>query len=102
MIRRPPRSTLFPYTTLFRSEEGEAMGLPVDAVDARERLDATPPDVCPPRRRRLEDEAGGVVRRDLRRHLAVDRGHHLEQIGRAHVWTPVTSLSRMPSSALKK
>src|SRR3989441_62359 len=26
MIRRPPRSTLFPYTTLFRSQE-----LPVDA-----------------------------------------------------------------------
>src|SRR5258708_30093741 len=23
MIRRPPRSTLFPYTTLFRSEENE-------------------------------------------------------------------------------
>src|SRR2546425_4628569 len=23
MIRRPPRSTLFPYTTLFRSAEGE-------------------------------------------------------------------------------
>src|SRR2546423_12071853 len=23
MIRRPPRSTLFPYTTLFRSHEGE-------------------------------------------------------------------------------
>src|SRR3712207_7379541 len=23
MIRRPPRSTLFPYTTLFRSEDGE-------------------------------------------------------------------------------
>src|SRR3712207_8797496 len=23
MIRRPPRSTLFPYTTLFRSEEQE-------------------------------------------------------------------------------
>src|SRR3712207_7979339 len=23
MIRRPPRSTLFPYTTLFRSDEGE-------------------------------------------------------------------------------
>src|SRR5260221_10355959 len=23
MIRRPPRSTLFPYTTLFRSEGGE-------------------------------------------------------------------------------
>src|SRR3712207_7361633 len=28
MIRRPPRSTLFPYTTLFRSDQGvEAVGL---------------------------------------------------------------------------
>src|SRR2546430_6034982 len=26
MIRRPPRSTLFPYTTLFRSEEGDRPG----------------------------------------------------------------------------
>src|SRR3712207_9487812 len=24
MIRRPPRSTLFPYTTLFRSDPGDA------------------------------------------------------------------------------
>src|SRR3712207_7383741 len=33
MIRRPPRSTLFPYTTLFRSaelgEEAAAVGRPV-------------------------------------------------------------------------
>src|SRR3712207_8648565 len=28
MIRRPPRSTLFPYTTLFRSPENVAMILP--------------------------------------------------------------------------
>src|SRR3712207_7382421 len=27
MIRRPPRSTLFPYTTLFRSAEPAAAGL---------------------------------------------------------------------------
>src|SRR5688572_33410352 len=26
MIRRPPRSTLFPYTTLFRSPHPEAVG----------------------------------------------------------------------------
>src|SRR3712207_7259136 len=26
MIRRPPRSTLFPYTTLFRSEADAAIG----------------------------------------------------------------------------
>src|SRR5258708_28576723 len=27
MIRRPPRSTLFPYTTLFRSNEDEQLGV---------------------------------------------------------------------------
>src|SRR3712207_8869472 len=35
MIRRPPRSTLFPYTTLFRSggrSAKRAGGVPVDAV----------------------------------------------------------------------
>src|SRR3712207_7228332 len=31
MIRRPPRSTLFPYTTLFRSEAGRVGAL--EAVD---------------------------------------------------------------------
>src|SRR5690348_18117468 len=29
MIRRPPRSTLFPYTTLFRSDGGEGRGFSV-------------------------------------------------------------------------
>src|SRR2546422_6407875 len=28
MIRRPPRSTLFPYTTLFRSADGENDAIP--------------------------------------------------------------------------
>src|SRR2546429_4507123 len=28
MIRRPPRSTLFPYTTLFRSLQGSVKGPP--------------------------------------------------------------------------
>src|SRR3989449_10466041 len=35
MIRRPPRSTLFPYTTLFRSHE-------LEAAPARQGLDAEP------------------------------------------------------------
>src|SRR3712207_7460950 len=38
MIRRPPRSTLFPYTTLFRSHAVDALG--VDAVDGRAHRDA--------------------------------------------------------------
>src|SRR2546429_7302257 len=40
MIRRPPRSTLFPYTTLFRSAGGEAWGEPT-AGSLRERLEQT-------------------------------------------------------------
>src|SRR3712207_8065247 len=30
MIRRPPRSTLFPYTTLFRSEDARSLGQRLD------------------------------------------------------------------------
>src|SRR5436309_12535360 len=41
MIRRPPRSTLFPYTTLFRSRAGAARGpgaVQPAADDAHARL----------------------------------------------------------------
>src|SRR3989449_560665 len=34
MIRRPPRSTLFPYTTLFRSPVHRAVSIFVQAADA--------------------------------------------------------------------
>src|SRR2546428_9163648 len=34
MIRRPPRSTLFPYTTLFRSEPGRSFTHLEDASNA--------------------------------------------------------------------
>src|SRR2546430_13716579 len=50
MIRRPPRSTLFPYTTLFRSHAPEAVhsarigriGVVDDAILERERAYAGP------------------------------------------------------------
>src|SRR3712207_8223937 len=35
MIRRPPRSTLFPYTTLFRSRAGRPGGRPPEPRDRR-------------------------------------------------------------------
>src|SRR3712207_6879656 len=44
MIRRPPRSTLFPYTTLFRSpHEGREYGSPTDnpRTISRRILEAT-------------------------------------------------------------
>src|SRR3712207_7253438 len=47
MIRRPPRSTLFPYTTLFRSRRADA--------------DAAPDAGRQPGRRPLRRGAGGAV-----------------------------------------
>src|SRR3989442_6309208 len=35
MIRRPPRSTLFPYTTLFRSKLERGKGLPSNVPPVR-------------------------------------------------------------------
>src|SRR3712207_9054044 len=40
MIRRPPRSTLFPYTTLFRSWLGLAEERPIDALTVTLLADA--------------------------------------------------------------
>src|SRR5258707_11943265 len=51
MIRRPPRSTLFPYTTLFRSLE-VVLGLPERLVEAAQGGAAI-----------ARDEAGGVEAR---------------------------------------
>src|SRR5205823_14164341 len=38
MIRRPPRSTLFPYTTLFRSADAvQLLGIPIPVVACIQR-----------------------------------------------------------------
>src|SRR2546425_6703686 len=50
MIRRPPRSTLFPYTTLFRSHQGRQAHAPVEEAHSGER------------RRRRQREADASVR----------------------------------------
>src|SRR2546430_4935085 len=41
MIRRPPRSTLFPYTTLFRSYEAERS---LDGLEGEGRTDHPAPE----------------------------------------------------------
>src|SRR2546426_9213849 len=49
MIRRPPRSTLFPYTTLFRSRQVRSLGIPIVVTDTAGRitaLDNAPPGVA--------------------------------------------------------
>src|SRR5260370_20628664 len=47
MIRRPPRSTLFPYTTLFRSA-GASQSRTIPAAQARARNTSPPPSLFPP------------------------------------------------------
>src|SRR2546428_11633128 len=69
MIRRPPRSTLFPYTTLFRSEAGALppVGEPPLAVHQPALLEAVQGDVQGPvgdlerAGRRVADDAGDAV-----------------------------------------
>src|SRR5437879_13894243 len=75
MLRRPPRSTLFPYTTLFRSQI-EAARRVHDAGDSRHALVVVEVERCRVRARREESaadpvEAIGVVQRNVR--VARDR-----------------------------
>src|SRR5260370_33093561 len=65
MIRRPPRSTLFPYTTLFRS-----LARPTRALDGVVVCDCDHAQRCPARR---------VVNQLMRRRPAVAGGRvHME------------------------
>src|SRR3712207_6887413 len=46
MIRRPPRSTLFPYTTLFRSDLARGHRQALMAVHVDERVAGPGDEVC--------------------------------------------------------
>src|SRR5690348_17731844 len=47
MIRPPPRSTLFPYTTLFRSDLARAVGVGQEGVEGARALDQALVQVLP-------------------------------------------------------
>src|SRR2546426_7172957 len=48
MIRRPPRSTLFPYTTLFRSDRSARdNGIPAASAASRRGSSGVPPPCRP-------------------------------------------------------
>src|SRR3712207_7223648 len=55
MIRRPPRSTLFPYTTLFRSLPQQVVAIPVLCVGVHRKVDAAA------RGRRVADDREKLV-----------------------------------------
>src|SRR2546422_3514952 len=58
MIRRPPRSTLFPYTTLFRSRYGRAADRDPDRRCVQGAAPLESPPQSGPRYRRLGDGRG--------------------------------------------
>src|SRR2546426_2955183 len=65
MIRRPPRSTLFPYTTLFRSQPSRATGvLGRDEIDRAERVPHARRDITEVPDRRSNDVQHTVHRLD--------------------------------------
>src|SRR3712207_7144648 len=74
MIRRPPRSTLFPYTTLFRSPRGAPAGLSaaVDGAAGSPRRPASS-GVLLRRERRLPLPRAGVRGPSLRARGAARR-----------------------------
>src|SRR2546425_10910802 len=99
MIRRPPRSTLFPYTTLFRSRSYGAVpvsrlleaspGSPAPAVPERApsvgEPARRPPAAAPARRRREAWQPGAasppeVRRRQEQRRLAELAGRRREPL----------------------
>src|SRR5258707_7139152 len=65
MIRRPPRSTLFPYTTLFRSRLSRRLLRPLGrGRRARQRLlSGRAGGFCAPQRRRSEEHTSELQSR---------------------------------------
>src|SRR2546426_9926619 len=96
MIRRPPRSTLFPYTTLFRSprvarasvvgeqREGEVAGAEVDLVDHDARRDPGMLGLAqdPVREVRLEL---GLEHRNHQHHLVDVRDRKSTRLNSSHL-----------------
>src|SRR3712207_8976819 len=69
MIRRPPRSTLFPYTTLFRSQDVRER-VAEEAGDPHGDVDAGAPQLL---------EVDHLQAGDAPRHLVPDRPHRSEE-----------------------
>src|SRR3712207_7182687 len=84
MIRRPPRSTLFPYTTLFRSLLGDLAA----ALDAVCRVPAgRSTTVGRDERREQQDPGGGALRRPQYRARGLVRVRGERHVGRSEEHT---------------
>src|SRR2546422_3927516 len=98
MIRRPPRSTLFPYTTLFRSATDNntvGMGDADKGKDTRDYLAAAFPELNAWERAGADASSAGMVDAGFENQKELTK---MQQIGRA-VQQECRDRSRMPSSA---
>src|SRR5437762_4909256 len=91
MIRRPPRSTLFPYTTLFRSHDADTH------ADGNEEL---PPDGRVHRRamgghRHRVVQEPGSCRRPGAGHARVARRHHRSEEHTSELQSPMYLVCRL-------
>src|SRR3989475_1271113 len=99
MIRRPPRSTLFPYTTLFRSLLVERLGereLPLFAVELGERIEGGRHVGVILSERALADGEDAPVERlrlGVATEVGVERGEVREAHGDARVARPERALA---------
>src|SRR3712207_7761434 len=74
MLRRPPRSTLFPYTTLFRSKVATRAATSGGSAEGRPEPDTSSNDIpasFPTRHRDLDSDA--FLRTMLERPTDIDR-----------------------------
>src|SRR3712207_8716016 len=102
MIRRPPRSTLFPYTTLFRSAHRRA------AHRARSARSAQAPEEGrarsgadrasgPPLRRRSEEHTSELQSRQyLVCRLLLEKKKQTHTISRNHLTYPRSTITTLP------
>src|SRR5256885_3691996 len=93
MIRRPPRSTLFPYTPLFRSADGRSSPLPCPA-ERSEPVRTIGNDQLRGRRRR----GGANVRGEVREghvDLVPDAAHHRSEEHTSELQSPCNLVCRL-------
>src|SRR2546430_11935466 len=95
MIRRPPRSTLFPYTTLFRSHKALTLGAPGAAATQKMASDTKHLEIT------LETQVASVnLAEEMCLRVAEAAG--VGEIGRGQHSTPVTVKYCSTSSSLRK
>src|SRR5438876_6358021 len=71
MIRRPPRSTLFPYTTLFRSIR--SLDVRMNYIGSEDAVFVIPPDNAEARRTRVI--TGGITNTADRKSTRLNSSH---------------------------